>query len=187
MLKIDDLTFDVADATLQARFVDGQLLWSVDIETLAQTVEGMDWKPHAYLDDYPAPSRSFAELMEVGWSTPSARELSGGVLLPGQANCGLYVFEHDFIENSRLRFAVANEDVVLTWTGRCSVHWSERYDSDLEFVAQTPIEFLGFSVPATSERAARRMMRSVFDLANLDFHREPDREGSYFLPPERGR
>ena len=185
MLRIADLTFEVADASLEGTLSDGRLLWSVSLETAAKRIDGLDWKPHAYLDLYPAPSRSFADLMEIGWSIPSARELSGGRLLPGQANCGLYLFEHDFLEDSRLRFEARDEGVVLTWTGRCSLHWNKRYGSDLAFSAETPIEFLGFWVPAASEREARRLMEPVFDLANLEYHREPDKEGSYFLPPAR--
>ena len=185
MLSIEDLTFDVADATLQARLEDGQLLWNVSVETVAKKIEGQTWKPHAYIDEYAAPSRSFGDIMEDGWSIPNARELSDGRLLPGQANCGLYVFEHDFLENSRLRFRTGEDGVILTWTGRCSVHWSERYDTDLAFVAEAPIELLGFWVPADSERKARRMIAPLFDVANLEFHREPGRDGSFFIPPER--
>ena len=81
MLSIEDLTFDVADATLDGKLVDGKLLWSVSVTTAPKTIGGQTWKPHAYLDDYPAPSRSFGDLMEDGWTIPSARELSGGRLL----------------------------------------------------------------------------------------------------------
>ena len=137
MLSIEDLTFDVADATLEGNLVDGKLLWSVSVTTAPKTIGGQTWKPHAYLDDYPAPSRSFGDLMEDGWTIPSARELSGGRL------------------------------------------------SDLAFVAEAPIDLLGFWVPATSERQARRMIKPVFDVAYLEYHREPGRDGSYFLPPAR--
>jgi hypothetical protein len=71
--------------------------------------------------------------------------------------------------------------VGITWKAKCNVYWDEKYDSDLDLLIETPIEFKGVWFGRSSEYDAKLILTKAFDPSNF-FYTRTEHGVSLFKP-----
>lgn len=135
-LKIADLAFRVTRCELVA-FVDvheDRLSWGVEVETEPREVLEGSWQPRATCDvafQVVAPGRPWRDVLPRRVSVPEPPD--------GDVPALLYVFEHEPIRGNVVDVRRSGDRLGVVWTGRCDVHFDERYGADLPFAVSSPI------------------------------------------------
>jgi len=135
VLQIADLVFEVSQASLMLTISrDESVGVGISINTKPIQYRGAQWKPYAYLERFPTPARSMQELCRLPIVIPSGAKFGGNTILPDSPACCLCVFEHYFMDDSRIAIHRRQEGTLhVAWVAQCAVHMDKRYGDRLRF------------------------------------------------------
>jgi hypothetical protein len=178
-LKLRNLTFPIAEATITATLVDPhwaakyapdgdhRLFWSLDVQAAPLKVQREMWEPRIYHETMHFDIRSWKKLegQSLQWSK-SFDERSG------EPNGGFYVFEHGDITRADLRIgARSSTGFVVDWTGRCNVHFDGgEFGADVPFELNATAVFRQIVVNASEkddDASVRARLAQYLELADL--------------------
>jgi hypothetical protein len=184
ILQIKDRRFNVTDATLSGKLTSsGPIEWFLEVETDGREHDEDLWDPKAYIEKYPAAVRSMDQFVTAGIAIKDGAEFCEHTILPGHRLCCLYVLEHDYLDDNQLQFKKAGgNQLKMIWTAKCAVYWVTDHGEKLDVRIESLVDFLGFSVDAEEEGEARKLLTAKFEPRGFEFHTEPGRKGSFFLP-----
>lgn len=171
MFEIADLQFDIQHATLDA-FIDDSdfsVKWGVEIQAIEKNISGHAWQPRAYSEIIMKTAayeiKSWKQVIgkTISWDNCYDEETE-------EYRAALYIFEHEDIYNSVFKFnSLQGNGVGITWKAKCNMYWDEKYDSDLDLLIETPIEFNGIWFGRISEDDAKLLLEKALDPSDFFF------------------
>lgn len=159
-LRIADLAFRVTRCELVA-FVDedeDRLSWGVEVEAEPREVLGDRWRPRAACDvafHVVAPGRPWRDVLPRRVAVPEPPD--------DEPAAQLYVFEHEPIRGSVVDVRRSGERLGVVWSGRCDVHFDERYGADLPFAVSSPVSGCVVLNGRAPEAEGRRRLARYLD------------------------
>jgi len=181
MFRIEDLNFDITNATLDA-FIDDdcmQINWGIEIKGVPKEKSFHGREP-----------RASSEVIYK--SKPN--EIEHWLSLAGKKICwkpkydedgemfgSLYFFRHLPIYDSTLEFLQQNGGLNIKWKALCDVEMEPPYDNGLEFYIDTDISFTGIWCGRKTELECYELLDMFFP-RNLFEYTVTERGVSLLIP-----
>jgi hypothetical protein len=180
-LKIKDRTFAVAKAYVCGHVNTEGLSWSVSVDCEDHDFDGETWSPRAYLESVPWNVRCVEDFKNTPIIIANGATFGDGLILPDSVLCCLYVFEHQFLRDSRtLLQKIAKNQFRMRWTAICDVFFDDEYNVDLPLQIETTADFLGLSTWERDESKARSHLARNFDDSEVVFDPTPQYDVATF-------
>jgi len=181
MFRIADIEFIVEEAVLDAYIDDDEMVmvWGLEVSGAAVEKEFERWKPRAKIEcirsTNPGELGHWTEL--AGTSKKWAPKYNDDEQEIGL----LYVFSHEPIYNSSIQLLADPKGLAVKWTGVCDIHWNEKYGQGLEFLIDTPVDFLGIWCGREPLATCLPLIQQFFSAAQYQYTQTDDGV-SIFLP-----
>jgi hypothetical protein len=179
MLRIADLEFPVVSCLLKAYCGEDNLLWIFEVECGPHASGELEsYAPKLELNLFqtaPGEMQHWWELAprEASWVADN----DNGITPSGM----LRIFEHTLLSQSQARLSSANGEMQLNLTGRCDVHFNERYGRNLPLTLDTAVKFDGIWLGRAPEALCCALIDPYLDFE--DFKYSPTEHGVSVLRP----
>jgi hypothetical protein len=134
MFVLKDREFEVWEAFIQGRFIDGKLHCALEILSDEVEHDGYNWAPGLGHEGLVLDVSSWEQLQNTThkWTASDNPHPEIGILT---------VFGHEETNNNQIVFGLSDgKSIELEWSGIADVSWNSDYGQDVPFKVQCKLE-----------------------------------------------